>query len=326
MNTPAKLSSFALGLAVVLGAAAGIGHAVGPVGDTGKPAAHAATDPMGSMDHDGTSSGTPSEEHSGHGASAAAEDVPGGLMIAQHGYSLEPLTRVFRAGQPQDLAFVLRGPDGKPITQYAATHEKDLHLIVVRRDLTDFLHVHPSLAADGTWHYPLTLPEPGQYRMFTDFQVAGGPAMTLGADLSAAGDYQPKPLPAASASYEIDGYTVTLEGRLEAGRSSKVTLSVSKDGKPVGDLQPYLAAYGHLVALRDGDLAYLHVHPEGAPGDGRTPAGPGITFYVTAPTTGDYRLFLDFKHGDTVHTAAFTAHAGEPTGPAPAADEHAHHH
>jgi copper chaperone CopZ len=74
----------------------------------------------------------------------------------------------------------------------------------------------------------------------------------------------------------------------------------------VTDLEPYLAAYGHLVALRAGDLAYLHVHPAGEPGDGKTPAGPDITFYATAPSTGDYRLFLDFQHDGVVRTAEFT--------------------
>ena len=66
----------------------------------------------------------------------------------------------------------------------------------------------------------------------------------------------------------VGDYTVTLDGDVKAGGDSKLTLTVAKDGKPVTDLQPYLAAYGHLVALRDGDLAYLHVHPEGEPGDG----------------------------------------------------------
>ena len=81
---------------------------------------------------------------------------------------------------------------------------------------------------------------------------------------------------------------------------------MSRGGTPVTDLQPYLAAYGHLVALRQGDLAYLHVHPDGAPGDGRTEPGPAIVFHTTAPSDGTYRLFLDFKHGGVVRTAEFT--------------------
>src|SRR5438477_3662407 len=56
-------------------------------------------------------------------------------------------------------------------------------------------------------------------------------------------------------------------------------LQVAQDGY----LQPYLGAYGHLVALRDGDLAYLHVHPDGAPGDGRTAAGPDVVFHAEVP-------------------------------------------
>lgn len=95
----------------------------------------------------------------------------------------------------------------------------------------------------------------------------------------------------------------------QPGRTSELTLTVSKDDGPVTDLQPYLAAYGHLVALRDGDLAYLHVHPDGAPGDDRTKPGPQITFFAGIPSTGDYRLHLDFQHQDTVRTAEFTATA-----------------
>ena len=84
----------------------------------------------------------------------------------------------------------------------------------------------------------------------------------------------------------VDGYTVTLAGDLVAGEHSMLTLSVSKDGRPVTDLQPYLGAYGHLVALREGDLAYLHVHPGGEPGDGRTKPGPDIEFGAEVPSAG----------------------------------------
>ena len=74
----------------------------------------------------------------------------------------------------------------------------------------------------------------------------------------------------------------------------------------VTDLQRYLGAYGHLVALRAGDLAYLHVHPQGTPNDGATKPGPDIVFLTEVPSSGRYHLYLDFKHEGVVRTAAFT--------------------
>ena len=62
----------------------------------------------------------------------------------------------------------------------------------------------------------------------------------------------------------------------------------------------YVGHRGHLVALRDGDLAYSHVHPiSGAP------AGE-IVFHAELAAAGQYRLFLQFKTGGVVHTAPFT--------------------
>ncbi|WP_278258289.1 hypothetical protein [Nocardioides convexus] len=86
-------------------------------------------------------------------------------------------------------------------------------------------------------------------------------------------------------------------------------LTVSKDGAPVTDLEPYLGAYGHLVALRGGDLAYLHVHPDGTPGDGTTEPGPEVVFYAAVPSAGTYHLYLDFQHNGVVRTASFTVTA-----------------
>jgi hypothetical protein len=76
---------------------------------------------------------------------------------------------------------------------------------------------------------------------------------------------------------------------------------VSRDGHELTDLEPYLRARGHLVALREGDLAYLHVHPEEGP-----EPGAGVSFMTEFPSAGRYRLFLQFKHDGRVHTTAFT--------------------
>jgi len=62
--------------------------------------------------------------------------------------------------------------------------------------------------------------------------------------------------------------------------------------------EPYLGAGGHLVALRGGDLAFLHVHPTSDDG--------AIGLDATFPSPGAYRLFLQFKVNGSVQTVAFT--------------------
>ncbi|MDZ5444337.1 hypothetical protein U2F26_16570 [Micromonospora sp. 4G57] len=300
MNTATKLSGFALGLAAVFGATYGVGQ----LADPGAPAA--------ATRHDATDAGHTDGDHAT--GTATTSHLPGGLLVSDRGYTMRPVTAP--AGV---FAFRITGPDGAPVTRYDVAHDKRMHLIVARRDLSGFRHVHPELAADGTWRVASPLAGPGVWRAFADFTPTGGEALTLGVDVTVPGALEPRPLPAPATSTTVDGYTVTLAGAPQPGRTAELTLTVSRDGKPVTDLQPYLWAYGHLVALRQGDLAYLHVHPDGAPGDGRTPAGPEIRFAAEIPSAGSYRLYLDFRHGDAVHTAEFTVVAGEPGAPATSA-------
>ncbi|MCW2622970.1 MAG: hypothetical protein JWL64_2572 [Frankiales bacterium] len=301
MNTPSTLVLFAAGLAVVFAAAAGVGHAVGPVGTT-EASAHGAA-------------------HGGDSPDAAVA-LPQGLSSTAAGRTLALESTTLPQGRDAELAFRVLGPDGRAETTFTPTHDRDLHLIVVRRDGSGFQHVHPVRDPAGRWTVPLTLPAAGSYKVFAD-TAAGrdATAITLAADLSVAGDFQPQRLPVASRTAQVDGYTVTLSGDLVAGTAARLVLSVSRAGAPVTDLEPYLAAYGHLVSLRVGDLAYLHTHPEGEPGDSRTPSGPDVTFSVDVPTAGDYLLYLDFQHAGVVRTAEFTAtaaaapaHGGQPEG------------
>lgn len=299
VSTRVKLVGFVAVLALVLLGGLAIGNAVGPIGDDedGAEPVHLAAP----------------EGDAGHSHDEGGDSQPGGLMVADRGYKLDLDSAILDRGRTE-VAFRVLGPDREPVTDYEEIHEKDLHFIAVRRDLTGFQHVHPRMAGDGTWRTELDL-TPGGWRFFADFKPSGlGEEITLGADASVAGDYRPRLLPTLTQSSRVGAYTITLKGSLRAGEGRELTLTVEKDGRPVTDLEPYLAAYGHLVALRVGDLAYLHVHPDGEPGDG-TPAGPEITFHATAPSAGDYRLFLDFKHEGVVRTAEFTARA---TGTTPA--------
>ena len=307
MNTPQKIAGFTLGLAVVFAAAFGVGATLGPDGGVTAESTQA-HDSMSAVGQDATGE-----------KNAPAYELPGGLISTESGYTLELAQTRVNAGENVALRFRITDSAGRPQTQYQVNHDKQLHLILVRRDMVGFQHVHPVLDGTGTWSVPVDLSRAGDYRVFADFVPAGGEDLTLGADLHVAGRYDPQPLPVAATRTTVDGYAVTLSGTAKANEASMLALSVSRDGKPVTNLQPYLGAYGHLVALRASDLAYLHVHPVGEPGDGTTAAGPDIGFHTTVPSNGDYRLFLDFKHDGVVRTAEFTVSAGQADSAKPAA-------
>ncbi|MEV6962595.1 hypothetical protein AB0M97_26115 [Streptomyces sp. NPDC051207] len=303
MNTGLRITAFAAALAATFGTAYGVGKGVDPVVADTAPHKEAHSTPTG--EPEGPEGGG---EHGGHDTPPA-----GGLQISENGYTLDLRTPRVTAGRPTDLRFTVRDSEGRAVTAYRREHGKELHLVVASRDLGTYRHLHPARTADGTWSVPVDLPRAGGYRVFADFTPARKDAgnHTLGADLAAAGPYTPKDLPAPNRTARTAGYEVELSGALRPGAASELRLKVSRDGRPVTDLQPYLGAYGHLVALRSGDLAYLHVHPNGEPGDGKTRPGPEISFTATAPSAGSYRLFLDFQHEGEVHTAAFTVRAGE---------------
>ncbi|KRB77692.1 hypothetical protein ASE01_05680 [Nocardioides sp. Root190] len=311
MNTPTRLAGFAVAAAAVFGIALLLGRAIGPV-DT-DAAAHDTV-------HDAS--------HEADESAPRAAKIPGGLMVSQDGYTLALVDDRAEPGTEVPVSFTITGPDGELVTAYDVQHEKKLHLIVVRRDFSGFQHVHPTLS-DGVWSTDLAL-TPGAWRVFADFKATGGEALTLGADLAVGGEQVAAPAVLENRTASVDGYDVTLTGDLRPGADAELTLGVSKDGVPVTDLQPYLGAYGHLVALRSGDLAYLHVHPDGEPGDGTTEPGPDVVFHTAVPSAGTYHLYLDFQHDGVVRTAAFTVTAGgeTPEQPTPSGEEksdgHAH--
>jgi hypothetical protein len=251
-----------------------------------------------------------------HTHPASTADL-GGTTLSSGGYTLVPGATTFPAGIAQPFTFRIIGPDRKPVTDFAVAQERRLHLVVARHDLTGFQHRHPAMAADGTWSIPLTLPGPGLFHAYADF-VAGGTAITLGVDLTVPGDFSPAALPPPSRQTTSDGFSIAYEGSPQAGATQPITVRVGR-GSAAATLQPYLGALGHLVVLREGDLAYLHVHPDPQLVHG------GVRFWLATPSTGRYRAFFEFQVADAespearraahplrsgsagaVHTAAFT--------------------
>ena len=237
------------------------------------------------------------------GAAIPVGAAVGGLSLSSGGLTLTPERTTFPAGKQQKLDFRITGAGGAAVTTYAVVHDKQLHLIVLRRDLSGFQHLHPTMAPDGTWSIDLTLAEPGIYRMIADFTaVVGGQqvATTLGGDLTVAGDYAPRALPAPARNAATDGFQVTYEGSPNTQSTQPIMVGVKGGDGRNAVLERYLGSFGHLVVMRDGDLAYVHVHPEAELVDGK------LKFWLAAPSAGTYRMFFDFQVAGKVHTAEWT--------------------
>lgn len=292
MSAPSRIAAFAVLLAAVFGVALLGGKVIDP-----KPDAKAAENEHADagMDDDMAHRDGAEAENPG-GAS-----TPPGLAVADSTLRLIADRTALRRGTNNSYTFRIVDAKGATVRDFALEHGKRLHLIAVRRDLTGYQHLHPTQRPNGSWTVPLRFSEPGTYRVFADFTPEGGKKTTLGTDVLVDGDAAYRALPAPTTRASVDGYHVAITGTPAAGEMAKLTFTVTRGGRPVTDLQPYLEARGHLVALRADDLAYLHVHPE----DEATP-GDRIAFMTELPTAGRYRLFLQFKHENRVHTVAFT--------------------
>jgi hypothetical protein len=243
------------------------------------------------------------ETHADHGSHQdhlpVAESAPErlGVLSSVRGRVLQPRETRFRAGARSRFEFHILDRHGTPVTQLDVLHERAIHLIVVRRDFAHYQHLHPELGTGGLWSVDLVLPAAGFYRAIADFSAGGSPA-ALGVDLAVPGLLELAADAPRADHADVAGYRVELASHDNGGQGDLV-FTVLKDGSPVGDLEPYLGALGHLVVLREGDLAYLHAHPVDTGERGR------ISFQASLAPRAGYRLFLEFSHAGQVQTATF---------------------
>jgi hypothetical protein len=277
LGAPAKLAVFCAGLVLVGGVAALAGAA-----NRGAPTPKAAADDAMHMQ-------------------PAEPGRTNGLASSVAGYSLVTDRTVLPVRRSAALRLRILDSSGQPVTNFDLDGGVRLHLIVVRRDLTGYQHLHPREESDGSWSVPVTLAAPGAYRAYADFEVEGAKTV-LGTDLFAAGTFIPSTVSPSSLHARADGYDIELvHGALHTGEESELSFRVSRGGRPVTRFDAYVGRRGHLVALHEGDLAYTHVHPIAG-----APAGV-IRFDAELAAAGNYRLFLQFKTDGVVHTARFAA-------------------
>jgi hypothetical protein len=223
--------------------------------------------------------------------------------------TVTPAGETIVPGVATDLTIAIDDPGGARVRDLDVVHEKLLHLLVTSEDLAWFAHEHPERRRDGTFALRMTFPAPGRYTLFHDFTPARVGMQVVPVDIAVAGTAPPPtPLvPDAATAKTVDGVTARLtpSAPLVAGKNVALVVSLSEHGAPVGDLEPFLGAMGHLIIVRADRARFVHSHPverRGAP-----PArGPDVRFQCRFPAGGTYKAWAQFQRAGRVLTVPFT--------------------
>lgn len=270
-----------------------------PSATTDPHAQHGATTASVARDaHAGHPMPARSDPHAGHvmppGSDPhAGHSMPGPSAAGQGPYAMrvEPSEPVV-AGKPSTLTIRLTNGAGRPVDQLQVVHEKKLHFLIMSRDLTFFAHEHPQRQSEGVQTLPFTFPRPGEYVLFGDYTPEGASQVVSSTRLTVPGASAMKDpqLKADDLAHtrRVGAYEVKLDQKVAGGQTT-LAFSLTKNGKPVVDLQPYLGALGHLVVVDPTASTLLHSHPMGAGEPGK------VTFHTSFPAPGLYKMWGEFR-------------------------------
>jgi major membrane immunogen (membrane-anchored lipoprotein) len=253
----------------------------------------------GSMDHS-THNGMPGMDHGAGMATEANKDAAAGVKAIFKLSTEKP-----QPNQDTTITVNIQDKDGKPIDQFDVNHEKQMHIIVVSKDLSFFNHIHPENKGNGEFTVTTQFPAAGEYEVISDFIPTGIGAMSKTQWLTVQGNAAaPQPIePDPSLTKVVDGKEVTLSfDHLMANMELELNFNIkdAKTGKPVTNLEPYLGAVGHVVILNQNAGEYLHVHPieEKA-------KGPDAKFMATFPHSGVFKIWGQFQQNGKVFVVPF---------------------
>ncbi len=227
--------------------------------------------------------------------------IPAG---AQQAYSVEVTFGAddLRPGAPARIAYVIKNEAGETQREFDIAHEKIMHLIVVRKDLNIFAHLHPDFDKEtGEFSADVEFPSAGEYRLFPDFTPRNSSNVTLYFDVNV-GDssaYLPEPLVVTTnRSQKIGDYEVlhNIPSVIQANQEIEYSLEIKKNGSAVDGIEDYLGAKGHSVVLRGGSLDFTHGHPK----------NPNrLMFRAVFREAGRYKIFTQFKVFGKVLTSSY---------------------
>jgi len=204
------------------------------------------------------------------------------------------------------ILIFIKDKGNKPITRFDTVHEKLMHLIIVSKDLSYFSHIHPVYMGNGEFDIKTKFPAGGDYQLIAEFTPHGAGDNSVEKHWLNINGPAPRPVPIipdTNLTKTIDGLNITLSfDHIMAmmGLNMTFTICDAATNKPITNLQPYLGAMGHAVAISKDLQEYLHIHPMTTKGN-----GPKVTFMTYFPKDGVYKIWGQFQYNGHVIVAPF---------------------
>jgi len=282
---------------------------------------------------------TANTDHSAMNHAQAPTDVDKAFRIE---FSSDPGQP--QANQPTTLSFTVKDGRGTVVKDLPIVHEKPMHLLVVSRDLSEFYHVHPDVAADGSYKVVHTFPNGGEYKMYADFTPKDSAQVVEVIDIKVGGPERAKVNLVPDSKFEktVDGLKIVMRpsSAIEAGQELTLDFQAfdAASGKPATDLQNYLGELAHFVIISEDLEDFVHAHPmaKGEKMDGMkmdadkaedhsagghshgndskmpgTPSASEVSAHTAFPRSGLYKLWAQFQRGGNVISVPFIVKVAE---------------
>jgi hypothetical protein len=205
-----------------------------------------------------------------------------------------------RPGQQVRLTFEVFDPwNNRRVEKFTVVHEKLFHAFIVSRDLQFFVHDHP-VWDHGSFHYDLTFPKPGLYRVLGDFYPEAAAPQLITDTIFIAGteDRAVTPLAGDYSTKQTENMKVefsTAPAAAIAGVTTQMRIAVA----PGDGLEKYLGAWGHMLVASEDLIDMIHTHPLIADGSSE------LQFSLVFPRPGVYRVWVQLQRNGVVNTAHF---------------------
>ena len=276
-------------------------------------------------------SAVPSTSNHQHGEGGGG----GGLrLVTKYGgpidVSVEEQPPQPQPSQPFTITYTLKDEQGRAVEEQGLrlTHDRLMHLIVVSQDLQQFQHIHPLPQGEGRYSVASAVPGAGKYLLFNEFVSAAGVTQierdlldTTGSSPDTAAQLTPD-LGSTQRAGELEAVLTSTSSKVRRRLPVTFNLDVTRNGSPVTDLEPYLAAPCHIVIISADTRQFAHTHgdvpggPMSADMSGmdmsRMPSapvpshfGPRLQFTHTFMQQGIYRVWFQFGYKGQVQTVAY---------------------